>query len=79
MSWTKGFGHYFVENSTIFYSGTPWWYVAHGGGGSLPEGPNPGCTVASWCLAFALHLVGIVAEGRNLYDDSEAGCGILFG
>ena len=35
------------------------------GCGILPEGTNPGCTVASWCLAFAMHLVGIAAEGRT--------------
>ena len=40
------------------------WHVA-GGGGTFPDGSNPGCTVASWCLAFAMHLVGIAAEGRT--------------
>ena len=40
------------------------WHVA-GGGGTFPDGSNPGCTVASWCLAFAMRLVGIAAEGRT--------------
>ena len=69
-----------VKDFTILVRGGGTWHVAVLVF-TFPDGPHPGCTVAPWCLASAMYLVGIDAEGRSLYvsGGSKAGCSTWFG